>query len=480
MNLTTPTTSDNCGVASVTKNHASALYPVGATIVIWTVTDNAGNTATSSQTVTVTDNQAPTITTNTTFTANTAAGLAYAVITLTPPTGTDNNGTPTITKNHASTQYPVGNTVVIWTATDASGNTATSSQTVTVTDNEAPVAIAKNISVTLSGGHATITPASVDNGSHDNVGITSQTVSPSSFGCNNIGANTVKLTCTDAHGNTATVNCTVTVIGAVPTRTITCTPSNNTYTGGDCSKIYLGYGPQTITLNGTCGGGTSFTHSWCGGSGLSATNCQYPTFTGSSECHPTFTVTTTNNYGCTSTSSQDICVKDARDHYHNNKVIVCHHNYRHSSSHSSYSCNSSDIPSHICSNSGSHSDDNHGDHQPDHLGSHYHQDCDDQGGDDDDDRKAASFTDAQAAAHDLELFPNPSSTTSTIYFDAKADEAYILNFTDNTGRIVKSIHGSSIAGENHLTVDVNNLSQGFYLVSLQKDDGIYKTKLIRE
>src|SRR4030095_5945680 len=55
----TPATSDNCSVASVTNN-APASFPVGSTTVIWTVTDNSGNTATCSQTVNVTDVTPPT------------------------------------------------------------------------------------------------------------------------------------------------------------------------------------------------------------------------------------------------------------------------------------------------------------------------------------------------------------------------------------------------------------------------------------
>jgi hypothetical protein len=50
--LGSPTTSDNCHVASVTNN-ASEPYSMGNTIVTWTVTDDAGNSATCDQTVTV-------------------------------------------------------------------------------------------------------------------------------------------------------------------------------------------------------------------------------------------------------------------------------------------------------------------------------------------------------------------------------------------------------------------------------------------
>jgi hypothetical protein len=53
VSLGVPVTSDNVGVATVTNNHPSSVYPVGTTVVIWTVTDFAGNSATCSQTVTV-------------------------------------------------------------------------------------------------------------------------------------------------------------------------------------------------------------------------------------------------------------------------------------------------------------------------------------------------------------------------------------------------------------------------------------------
>ncbi|WP_298500598.1 HYR domain-containing protein, partial [uncultured Algibacter sp.] len=42
---TAPTGSDNCSVASVT-NDAPATFPLGDTVVTWTVTDGSGLTAT--------------------------------------------------------------------------------------------------------------------------------------------------------------------------------------------------------------------------------------------------------------------------------------------------------------------------------------------------------------------------------------------------------------------------------------------------
>ena len=41
--LGTPTTGDNCSVATTT-NDAPVSFPLGATTVTWTVTDGSGNT----------------------------------------------------------------------------------------------------------------------------------------------------------------------------------------------------------------------------------------------------------------------------------------------------------------------------------------------------------------------------------------------------------------------------------------------------
>jgi hypothetical protein len=54
-----------------------------------------------------------------------------------------------------------------------------------------------------AGGNVTITPALVNNGSFDACGIQTFSLSKSTFLCSNVGTNTVRLTATDANGNTA-------------------------------------------------------------------------------------------------------------------------------------------------------------------------------------------------------------------------------------------------------------------------------------
>jgi hypothetical protein len=53
VSILSPTTADNCLVASVGNDHPSTSYFVGTTSVTWTARDSSGNTATCVQTVTV-------------------------------------------------------------------------------------------------------------------------------------------------------------------------------------------------------------------------------------------------------------------------------------------------------------------------------------------------------------------------------------------------------------------------------------------
>src|SRR4029079_8884042 len=106
----------------------------------------------------------------------------------------------------------VGANTVTLTVTDNNGNVSTCTSTVTVQDNVAPVALCQNITVQLNAsGAASITASQIDNGSSDACGIQSMTVSPNSFTCANVGANTVTLTVTDNNGNVSTCTSTVTV-----------------------------------------------------------------------------------------------------------------------------------------------------------------------------------------------------------------------------------------------------------------------------
>lgn len=124
------------GTAPVTiANDAPANgFPVGQTQVTWTATDAAMATATAQQRVNVTDTTAPSLTVPGNVTASQGAGLGNTDVDIGAATATDlADPTPVVSNDAPAGGYPVGNTTVTWTATDASGNTATGVQVVTVT-----------------------------------------------------------------------------------------------------------------------------------------------------------------------------------------------------------------------------------------------------------------------------------------------------------------------------------------------------------
>jgi hypothetical protein len=147
--LGAPSTDDNCGVQSVV-NDAPSTFPVGVTTVTWTVTDINSNTATATQLVTVTDNEIPTIEAPVSLTipADATSCSASAINLGTPVTG-DNCSVASVT-NNAPDAFPIGSTTITWTVMDASGNSATDVQTITVIDNTAPVINCNDLTVYLN------------------------------------------------------------------------------------------------------------------------------------------------------------------------------------------------------------------------------------------------------------------------------------------------------------------------------------------
>ncbi|HBR55162.1 MAG TPA: proprotein convertase P-domain protein, partial [Flavobacteriaceae bacterium] len=135
--------------------------------------------------------------------------------TYTPPVGTDNcPGATTIqTAGLASgSAFPVGTTINTFEVTDTSGNTASCSFNVVVTDDEMPMAVCQDITVQLdASGNASIVASDVDGGSSDNCSIASSSIDITSFDCSNVGTNNVVLTVTDPAGNTSTCTAIVTV-----------------------------------------------------------------------------------------------------------------------------------------------------------------------------------------------------------------------------------------------------------------------------
>lgn len=220
VNFNPPSSTGDCGSTFTYSKDPGSEFPIGTTTV--TATSDATG-ASCSFTITVIDNQPPSITCPANKTVNTDVGACYA------SAGSVNTGFPSVSDNCSGSfvgirsdglslgaNYNIGVTTITWTARDASNNTASCTQTITVVDNEPPQAICKNITVALdSNGAAGISAADVDNGSNDPCGIKGLSINKTSFGCGDLGPNTVTLTVTDNHDNTSTCNATVTIIDTI-------------------------------------------------------------------------------------------------------------------------------------------------------------------------------------------------------------------------------------------------------------------------
>ena len=218
-------------------------------------------------------------------------------ITLTKSIGlSDNCGIQSVSKTFngnpvtATTEFAIGNHQVVWTVSDSSGNQSTCSQTVTVTDNQAPVISCQgNITnVVATSADGAIVNYTIPVGTDNCAGaITTRTAGLASGATFPIGTTTVTHLVTDAAGLTASCSFTVTVVGVSPS--ITCPVNinvNNTI--GQCGAAVTFAATETVGIPASV-----ITYSTASGSnfpvGTTTVTATATNAVGSSSC--TFTVT---------------------------------------------------------------------------------------------------------------------------------------------------------------------------------------------
>lgn len=193
---------DAVGVVSLTNN-ALTSYTVGTTIITWSARDAAGNLGTATQFVRVIDTTPPVVIAPADVAVE-ATGLQTAVV-IGNATATDAVGVASLTNNAPAT-FPIGTTIVTWTAKDAAGNSANAAQKVIVKDTTPPVITgAVTTSPNVNGWYnvnATVHFTATDTGS----GLA--TVTPDVVLSADGAAQSVTGTATDKAGNNAsfTVN----------------------------------------------------------------------------------------------------------------------------------------------------------------------------------------------------------------------------------------------------------------------------------
>jgi len=228
------------GVTYTVSNNAPSEFPIGTTKVTWTVSDNQGNTGTAIQNVLVTDMEKPYVERMGEISVVNDSGKCGAVVGLFLPYTFDNSGMPVSLTNNAPSYFPVGSTLIVWTATDVFGNSDTSTQLITVIDNEIPSIKISNVTAYTDPGKCGATVNLGTPIATDNCGVVSVTNNAPDFF--STGTTIVTWTVTDKVGYTNTTKQTVTVIDnekPLMTAPATVTLKNTTGKCGALSSVLL-------------------------------------------------------------------------------------------------------------------------------------------------------------------------------------------------------------------------------------------------
>jgi hypothetical protein len=211
-------TIDNCTIVSLLINRTTfTCADTGKQIVWLTAIDQLGNRDSSAAFITVLRPLAPSISCPDTITVNAPTNACSTPVNYPAATTTDNCGATIHYSQNPGAVFPVGETIVTATATDAAGHTATCKLVIAVQDITPPQAICQNRTVLLdASGNASVTAAMVNNGSTDACGIASATLSQTDFTCTDVGPNILTLVVTDNSGNVSTCTTTITVKDATP------------------------------------------------------------------------------------------------------------------------------------------------------------------------------------------------------------------------------------------------------------------------
>ena len=312
--MVTPTYTENCGApitVSVTRSDGLLItdnFPVGTTTVVWSVTDASNNSTTCTQTVIVTDNINPSIVCPVDqFAIATAPLCQVPALSIPNPTLGDNCSTASLTLSWtktgsttdtgtgtvSGTTFNVGVTTVTYTVTDAYGNSASCSFTVTVNDQVPPTVTTcpPDVTVNAAAGicEASVTvPAPVVSDpcgeivsvSHNSPYSTNSSTTDAS-GTYPVGTTVVVWSFTDRSGNISTCTQTVIVNDNQPA-TLVCPPSFSI--PADLNQLYAtdvaltdpthGDNCGTYTLTWTMGGATTDTST--NTSGISTVPSSYP------------------------------------------------------------------------------------------------------------------------------------------------------------------------------------------------------------
>lgn len=216
---TTFSGSGTCGLLTVTNNSTGLSDDCGETgseTVTFTLTDDCGNFIEQDATFMIEDTTPALIGCTSDIIALTEDGDCGAVVVFPNAIALEDCGDVFVSQTAglaSGSVFPVGATLIEFTALDSCGNISTCDFTITVEDDDAPDAICQSITVELDDmGNASITANDIDFGSNDNCGVVTLAIDLDTFDCSHVGDNDVILTVTDLSANSATCVAVVTVV----------------------------------------------------------------------------------------------------------------------------------------------------------------------------------------------------------------------------------------------------------------------------
>ena len=328
----TPVGIDNCNGASTSMTlglASTATFPIGTTLVEYTVTDTVGNSASCSFNVTVIDIELPTITCPTDVNAYVdAVGCTVdsADVSLGTPAVADNCGIAVVS-NDAPATFPIGSTMITWNVQDVNGNVNTCTQEVIVLDTIIPsissCGAVGTQNVVVDAGVCTFTQSGTgwDVVATDNCTISTSeyTLTGSTSGTGgslnsvvfNIGTTTVTWIVTDDSGNSSTCSFDVIVSDDQAPVISSCggaVVENVEVNIGSCTYTNVGTGWDAVatdnctiaSLNYVLTGATT-------GTGTSLSGIEFSLGT------TTVTWTVIDNAGNTDVCTFDVIVTDSQD-----------------------------------------------------------------------------------------------------------------------------------------------------------------------
>jgi hypothetical protein len=222
---------DNCGVTGTSLSKSTFdCGNAGPNQVTVSVTDQAGNPASCTATVTVKDSRPPQFTScPTDISKSTDPGQSTAAVSWTTPAAVDNCTASVSSDHQPGEQFPVGTTSVTYTATDSGNQPATCSFSVTVTDGESPTwtGCPQNIAQPAEQGACGAAVSWTEPTASDNLAVTRQTKTHEPGAVFPVGTTQVIYTAYDAQNNPAACSFTVKVTDAQGPEISTC-PSDRT------------------------------------------------------------------------------------------------------------------------------------------------------------------------------------------------------------------------------------------------------------